>query len=413
MVVGGGFVDQIGVGVLASSVPREAIDDAVAACGKQARRSDGKLPPHVMVYFAMAMALFADEDYEEVLVRLVEPLRRWGCWDAAWPVPGSSGITQARQRLGSEVLAKVFERVAVPVGETLTRGARLCGLRLVSMDGMVFDVPDTPANAEAFGYPAGAKSGVFPQARAVTLVETGSRASIGAQIGPCSGKGTGERSLAARLLARMDRSMLMTADRGFYSYALWCAGADSGAQLLWRIGDTLDLPAVTMLPDGSYTSVVFDPRIKPPARARILDAARDGEDLADVDGARLVRVIEYTVPDRGPDGPKELICLLTTILDARQGPAAILAEGYHQRWEHESGNDEIKTVLRGSGRVLRSHHPDMVHQEIYGYLLAHYTIRALICRAATEADIDPDRVPFTRAMRIVRRRIDDPAAFSP
>jgi hypothetical protein len=119
------------------------------------------------------------------------------------------------------------------------------------------------------------------------------------------------------------------------------------------------------------------------------------------------------VSDRGDEGDRELICLLTTILDPDDAPALILAQGYHDRWEHETGNDQVKTHLRGPGRVLRSHSPDMVRQEIYGYLLTHYAISALICRAATEADIDPDRIKFLRTVRVIRRRIDDPAAFSP
>lgn len=400
--------------MLASSVPRTVIDEMVAVCGKQARRRDGKLPPHVMVYFAVAMALFADDDYAEVMERLADPLRHWGCWDAAWAVPGSSAITQARQRLGDEVMARVFEQVAVPVAEEETRGAWLGAWRLVSIDGMVFDVPDTEANAVEFGRPGGGKDGAFPQARVVTLVETGSRAAVDAVIGPCAGKGAGERSAAVPLLARLEADMLHLADRGFYSFALWCAGADSGAQLLWRIGDTIDLPVVAAHRDGSYTTVLFDPKVKAPARAKILQRARAGEDLDDIgERARLARVIEYTVPDRGREQPGELICLLTTIPDPATCPAETLAGAYHQRWEHETGNGEIKTGLRGPGRVLRSHSPDMVRQEIWGYLLAHYLIRALICRAATEADIDPDRVSFTRAVKIVRRRIDDPAAFSP
>jgi hypothetical protein len=122
-----------------------------------------------------------------------------------------------------------------------------------------------------------------------------------------------------------------------------------------------------------------------------------------------VRVIEYEVPDRDGDGAGELIALITTITDPRQAPAAALAQAYHQRWEHETGNRQLKTYLRGPGRVLRSQSPDMVHQEIYGYLLTHYAISALICEAATEADIDPDRIKFKRTVRIVRRRGADPA----
>ena len=94
--------------MLAAFVPRDAVDDSVAAAGKQARRSDGKLPPHVMVYLVMALALFADDDYEEVAARLTETLTSWGCWDNSWSVPTSGGITQARQRLGYEPLKELF-----------------------------------------------------------------------------------------------------------------------------------------------------------------------------------------------------------------------------------------------------------------------------------------------------------------
>jgi hypothetical protein len=123
-------------------------------------------------------------------------------------------------------------------------------------------------------------------------------------------------------------------------------------------------------------------------------------------------VIEYEVPDRDGGGTGELIALITTITDPRAAPAAVLAQAYHQRWEHETGNQQLKTYLRGPGKVLRSKSPDMVCQEIYGYLLTHYAISALTCRAATAAGIDPDRVKFKRTVRIVRRRVADPA-FSP
>ena len=410
---GGRLTDWISVGVLASSVPRDAVDEAVAACGKQAKRSDGKLPPHVMVYFAMAMALFADDDYEEVLTRLSETLAGWGCWDADWRMPGSGGITQARQRLGFEPLEQLFGEVARPVCESLTRGAWLAGRRLVSIDGLEWDAPDSEANAGYFGYAGGtANPSAFPKARLLTLVECGSHAPLGARIGPTSGKSSGEQSLARELYPLLEPDMLLLADRNFYSFTDWCAAADTGADLLWRLAEGVNLPLVAMLGDGSYTSVVFPARVRRPERDRILADVHAGRP---VDGgkARLVRVVEYQIPDRGRDAERELICLLTTILDPTDAPALVLAQGYHDRWEHETGNDQLKTHLRGPGRVLRSHSPDMVRQEIYGYLLTHYAISALITRAATEADIDPDRIKFLRTVRIVRRRIDDPAAFSP
>jgi Insertion element 4 transposase N-terminal len=151
VVASGWLTDQISLGVLTLAVPREVVDEVVAA-GRAAKRTDGKLPPHVMVYFVMAMALFSEEDYEEVAARLAGPLGSWGCWDAAWELPTSGGLTQARQRLGWEVLREVFARVAVPVADLVTRGGFLGPWRLMAIDGFEWDVPDTPVNAAAFGY---------------------------------------------------------------------------------------------------------------------------------------------------------------------------------------------------------------------------------------------------------------------
>lgn len=416
MADGGRLTDWMSVGVLAGSVPRDVVDEAVAVWGRQALRSDGKLPPHVMVYFAMALALFADEDYEGVLARLAEPLTSWGCWDHRWSMPGSAGITLARQRLGPDVLREVFQRVAQPVCGMLTRGAWVAGRRLVSIDGCEFDVPDSSANAAAFGYAGGAKRSAFAKVRLVSLVETGSRAPIGAALGPITGKGQGEVSLARTLVDRLEPGMLLLADRNFYGWPLWCAAADTGADLLWRISVggscDIDLPVVRALPDGSYLTVLYASRMRTGERDRILAAARTGQAI-DPTRARPARVVEYQVTDRDTGNQPDTIRLVTTLLDPHTAPATLLAETYHQRWEHETGNDQLKTHLRGPGRVLRSKSPDMIYQEIYGYLLTHYAISALICHAATEADIDPDHIKFRRTVRILRRRLTDPAAFSP
>jgi hypothetical protein len=412
-VAGGGYWrDQVSLGVLASSVPRDVIDDVVVTCGRQAKRSDGKLPPHVMVFFTMAMALFADEDYEEVAARLAGTLGAWKCWDARWGAPTSGGITRARERLGFEPLAGIFAKVAVPVADPLTQGAFLGPWRLMSIDGFEWDAPDTSGNAAAFGYPGGGQDrAAFPKVRVVTVSECGSHAVVDVEIGGIAGKGAGEQSLARRLYGRLADDWLLIADRNFYNWQDWRAAAASGAALLWRVKSDLTLPVLQLLPDGSYLSVLVSPTVKGKAREQLTRAARGGEDL-DEDKAVLVRVIEYEVPDREGDGKGELIALITTVTDPRQAPAPLLAEAYHQRWEHETGNDQLKTHLRGPGRVLRSKSPDMVRQEIYGYLLAHHALSALICQAATEADIDPDRVKFTRTVRIIRRAIG-PADFPP
>jgi len=404
---GGRLTDWISLGVLASSVPRDAVDEAVTAAGKGAKRSEGKLPPHVMVYFAMALALFADEDYEEVAARLTETLASWGCWDESWSTPTSGGITAARQRLGPEPLELLFGRVAVPVAGALARGAFLRHWRLMAVDGFELDVPDTPANAAAFGYPAGARERpAFGKVRVVTIGECGSHAKVAAQMGPVGGKGSCEQALARRLYPQLEEDWLLIADRGFYNWPDWQAAAATGAALLWRVKADLRLPVLELLPDGSCQSVVARPTLHDKARAKLIAAAQAGEVL-DPAQAMRVRVIEYEIPDRDSDG--ELIALITTITGPAAASAQELAQAYSQRWEEETGNDQLKTCLRGPGAVLRSKSPDMVRQEIYGYLLTHYAISALICQAATEADIDPDRVKFRPTVRIIRRRAADPA----
>jgi len=416
VVAGGRLTDWVSLGVLASSVPRDAVDDAIAVTGRQARRRDGKLPPHVVVYLVMALALFAEDDYAEAAARLTGTLGWWGCWDEAWEVPTSGGITQARQRLGYEPVRELFSQVAVPVADQLTRGAFLAGWRLMAIDGFEWDAPDTKENAAAFGYSgAGADDlgrAAFPKVRVVTVSECASHAVADAAMGAVAGKGAGEQSLARQLYPRLAGDWLLIADRNFYNWADWCTAADSGAALLWRVKADLTLPVLELLPDGSYRSVLVNPKTGGKARQQLIEAARAGEDL-DEGGARHVRVVEYTVPDRDGDGTGEVIALVTTITAMTAAPAPLLAQAYHQRWEHETANAQLKTHLRGPGRVLRSKSPDMVRQEIYGYLLTHYAISALICRAATEADIDPDRVKFKQTVRIIRRQAAGPAAFPP
>jgi len=404
----GSLADWVSLGVLMSAVPRDVVDDAVAVTGKGARRAGGKLPPHVMVYFVMALALFADEDYEEVAARLGGTLRGWGGGD--WAVPTSGGITQARQRLGHEPVAEVFSQVAVPVADLDTPGAFLGAWRLMSVDGMEWDVPDTAANREAFGAKAGSQGqAAFPAVRAVTVSECASHAPVLAVLGPVAGgKGTGEQSQARQLYPRLEEGWLVIADRNFYGWADWCAASGAGADLLWRVKSNVLLPALELLPDGSYRSVLVNPGAQGRKRDALVEAARRGEDLDDGQ-ARHVRVIEYEVTDR--DGEDELIALVTTITDPRAASAALLARAYHERWEHETGNAQLKTFLRGPGKVLRSQSPDMVRQEVWGYLLTHYAISALICGAATAAGIDPDRVRYKRTLRAVRRAVGP--AFPP
>ena len=210
----------------------------------------------------------------------------------------------------------------------------------MAIDGFEWDAPASAANIAAFGF-AGTGAGdpekaAFPKARVVTISECASHAVVDARIGGVAGKGAGEQALARPMLRRLAEDWLLIADRNFYNWEDWCAAADAGAALLWRVKSDLQLPVLGLLPDGSYRSVLVSPKIKGKARQQLVEAARRGEDL-DEDKARPVRVIEYEVPDREGGGTGELIALITTITDPAQAPAAALAHAYHERWEYEIG----------------------------------------------------------------------------
>jgi len=243
----------------------------------------------------------------------------------------------------------------------------------------------------------------------VALAECGTHAFLAAQVGAWS---EGEKTLAAGLYPRLRPDELLTADRNFYSFDAWASASRTGAALLWRAPTQLRLPVVAVLADGTYTSAVIRSGIRGVRRERIIAAARAGAELAPEE-AYLVRVVEYDVPDRAGNGTGELIVLLTTIVDPAQARADELAAAYHDRREEETANDQLKTHLRGPGRVLRSRLPDLVRQEIWAWLTVHYALTVLIARAAEAADIDPDRISYTRTLRLVRRTATGTADIPP
>ncbi|WP_370943388.1 IS4 family transposase [Amycolatopsis sp. cg5] len=403
--------DQVSLGVLVAAVDRDVIDAAIAACGVGAKRSDGKLPPRVVAVLTMAMCLFPDDDYEEVATKVTGSLSRFGCWDASWSVPTASGITQARKRLGPVVMEQVFEGVAQAVATSDTRGAWLRGWRLLAIDGFEVDLPDTAGNVEEFGYAGSGKHrSAFPKARVVALAECGTHAFLAARVGAYA---TGEQTLAQELYPRLLADELLTADRNFYSWDAWDSASRTGAALLWRAPANLALPVVRVLSDGSYLTVLINPKVRGAGRRRqILDAAMAGDQIHPEE-AHLVRVVEYDIPDRVGNGTGELIVLLTNITDSDDAAAEELAAAYHQRWEEETANDQLKTHLRGPGKILRSRLPELVHQEIWAWLTVHYALSVLIARAAEAADLDPDRISYSRVLRIARRSATGTAGFSP
>jgi hypothetical protein len=381
--------------VLTRVFPPELVDGVVAEVGRRERRQR-LLPARVVVYYVLAMALFADASYEEVMRQLVEGFAWESGWQRVWEVPSKMAISKARSRLGREPLELLFRAVAVPLATEFTRGAFYRGLRLVSVDGTCLDVADTPANDAEFGRPGSSRregGGAFPQVRLVAVAESGTHAIFNAALGPYA---SGERELADQLWGSLSEGMLCLADRGFYSFECFQNARRSGAQLLWRVKSDVGLPREQTLADGSYLTTIYALENRKAKR----------------DGARA-RVVEYRLDDPALAEEEQRYRLITTILDPEHAPAPELAALYPQRWELESALDELKTHQRGPRVVLRSKAPDGVYQEAYGHLATHYAIRRVMHDAALEADLVPHRLSFIRSLRAARRSTRTQPGFSP
>jgi hypothetical protein len=383
--------DHISLGVIARAVPPARVREVLAETGKASER-ERNLPAPVMVYYAIALALYMGSSTREVLRCLLEGLRwLWGA--EAVKVAGKSGISQARSRLGEAPLRRLYEELVQPIATRASKGAWYRGWRLVSLDGTCLDVADTEENRAAFGVP-GASRGetAFPQLRLVALVENGTHVLFGARLGRYA---EGETTLAHDVLAALRPGMLCLADRQFFGHALWQRAASSGADLLWRVKSNLRLPRERVLPDGSYLTTVYPSEVDRRHRTAGLQ----------------LRVIEYRL--EGIPEAEPLYRVVTSILDPQRAPAAELAALYHERWEIEVALAELKTQLRGARVVLRSKTPALVRQEVWGLLLAHFAVRGLMYEAALQADEDPDRLSFSHAVHVVRRKIPQLAALSP
>lgn len=381
---GSRITDYISLGVIANTFPLKRVRSVLAATGKASLRQRD-LPAHVVVYYAIALALFMHSSYREVLRCLLEGVQWLVDPSVALKVAGNSGISQARTRLGWEPLRQLHDEVVKPIAVTATQGAWYRTWRLVSLDGSTLDVADEKANEKAFGRPGASRgSSAFPQLRFVSLVENGTHVLFGTHMGAYA---TGENTLAKPVLGALRKGMLCLADRGFFGLQMWRQGLATGAQLLWRVKKNLRLPCEKRLADGSYLSRVY-PSEKDRRRHR---------------HGVTVRVIEYRLD--GVADAEPIYRLVTSILDPQQAPAEELAALYHERWEIETALDELKTHLRGARIVLRSKTPDLVRQEFYGLLMAHFAVRALMHEAALQADEDPDRLSFLHAVRVVRRKL--------
>lgn len=389
---GSRITDYISLGVVAKFFPIEKIHDVLEQTNRASVR-ERDLPAHVVVYYVIALALYMRSSYREVLRCLLEGVQWLLDPSAKVRVAGKSGISQARSRLGVEPVKQLYDTVVTPIAGERTKGAWFRQWRLVSLDGSTLDVADTVENDEAFGRPGASRgSSAFPKIRFVALLENGTHVLWAAHMDQYA---IDELTLAEKVIPSLRKGMLCMADRFFPSYKLWRMAAKTGADLLWRTRQNARLDVETRLPDGSYLSRIY---------ASTSDR-RNGRN------GIVVRVIDYRLKD--VEGSEPIYRLITTILDHEPAPAKELAALYHERWEIETTLDELKTHLRGAQIVLRSKTPDLVRQEFFGLMMAHFAVRGLMYEAALKADEDPDRLSFLHSVRVVQRRMARYAAIPP
>ena len=389
---GSRITDYISLGVVAKTFPPDKIRVVLAATGKQSMRQRD-LPAQVVLYYVIALALYMRSSYREVLRCLLEGIQWLAEPSGGIHVAGHSGISQARTRLGWEPLRQLHDEVVRPIAVEATRGAWYRRWRLVSLDGSTLDVADEKSNSEAFGRPGASRgASAYPQIRLVSLVENGTHVLFGTRMADYA---TSEVALAKTVLPSLVKGMLCLADRGFFGFEMWKQAAATGADLLWRVRKNIQLPCEKKLPDGSFLSRIY------PTQA---DRRRNRNGVP-------VRVIEYRL--EGVEGAEPLYRLATTILDHEKAPATDLAALYHERWEIETAFDELKTHLRGAGIVLRSKTPDLVRQEFYGLLMAHFAVRGLMHEAALSVGEDTDRLSYLHTVRVVRRKMATFGAIPP
>lgn len=390
---GARLTDYLSTSLLARIYPASVINELLDThqCNSQRERS---FPASAVVYYCMALSLYPEAAYADVFDAVAQGL----AWRNHSEVPQSikaSSISVARSRLSWPVFKHLQQVACQPLADEATcPQAFYRGLRLMAIDGSNFEVPDEADNVAAFGYP-GSRTGVagYPQAQCAVLVECATHAIVAANIAAYRDS---EWSVCKPLLSSLNASTLCLADRGFNGYEHWCAAKATGSQLLWRCAANRQLPVNQSLTDGSFLSVIR-PSTGPLRKDK---------------GAEVtVRVIEYTLP--GTQGAETRYRLLTTLLDEQQAPALELAALYHERWEVESVFDELKTHLIQRRRTLRSKTADLVRQEFYGWVLAHYAVRWLMYSAATEHEGEPRKLSFVANVQLLRRAQPQSGAFPP
>jgi Insertion element 4 transposase N-terminal/Transposase DDE domain len=387
------FCDQLTMAALQQVLPMATVEAVLHQHGALTPRHR-KLSLPVVAWVVIAMHLYTHVAIGDLLAQLAHGLRfLWPDLPDGFPTPGA--FTYRRYQLGARPLAALFHHLCRPIATPDTQGAFLFGLRLMAIDGTVENLPDTPHNMAVFGRPGTDRgAGAFPQVQSVYLCECGTHAIVDAGFWPCP---TSERIGAKRLLRSVGPGMLVMWDRGLHSYAMLAAARHRGAHVLARLPAKIRLAPVRRRPDGSW-----------------LCWLEERDDRGRPTGKRMhVRLIEYTLDDPGRPGHGEGHRLITTLLSWRRAPAHALVCAYHERWEIETTIDEQQVHQRLALRPLRSHKPVGVIQELYGLLIGHYLIRYLMHEAALSSGVDPDRISFVHALRVIGQAISDFEIASP
>ncbi len=364
----------------------EEIQQSLAATGRVNRRSC-TLTHEVVLRVVIAMGLLTDLPIRQVF----KHARRLRHGEES---PHRSSLCVARQRLGVAPVRHLFARVVRPLARPDTPGAYSHGLRLMGIDGVVLDVPDSTANAAAFGRPsAGPRGdGAFPQVRKLSLVELGTHVEVALVVKTIR---CGEQAMVDGLLRHLTPEMLLLWDRGFFSYELWRKLDGRGVKVLARVVSRLVLRPLRTLGDGSYLAKIY----KSPS-----DRTKDRDGI-------VVRVIRYTLDDPQRVGHGEEHVLITNLVDEARYPADELIILYHERWEEELVFDEQKThqdPRRATKPAqLRSETPSGVIQEIYALSLGHFVIRSLMFEAAASVGLDPDRLSFSGCFQVLKCRLPE------
>jgi hypothetical protein len=364
----------------------EEIRQALTATGRINPRSC-RLTHEVVMWVVLAMGLLTDLPIRQVF-KHARRLRQ------GEPTPHRSSLCVARQRLGVGPMRQLFHQVVRPLARPETPGAFYGGFRLMGIDGVINDVPDSDANAAAFGRPSGGTrgDGAFPQIRKLSLVELGTHVEVALVVKPCR---CSEHAMVDALLGHLDSEMLLLWDRGFFSYELWQKLQTRRVQVLARVTSQLTLRPIRTLADGSYLAKIYK---------SFYNREKDRDGI-------LVRVIRYTLDDPQRVGHGEVHVLITNLFDEELYPAKELIILYHERWEQELVFDEQKThqdPRRATKPAqLRSETPAGVMQEVYALSLCHFVIRSLMFEAAATVGLDPDRLSFTGCFQILKCRLPE------